>query len=398
MRRMGAPSSPKATHIWQRAAWPAMRFDPARLTAELETARLAQGHLLGQLDAIGLQAALDIGRDLWVQEALSTAAIEGERLDLPAVRSSVARRLGLADAHTPDRHVDGLVEVMQDATARHEDVLDQDRLCRWQSALFPGGTVGIRRIAVGRYRDHPEPMQIVSGLPGRERVHYTAPASGEVHAHMKQFLAWFEATRPHRPGTSVAPLNGLVRAALAHLWFETIHPFEDGNGRLGRAIADMAIAQDLRSPARVFGLSRQLLDTRADYYDALQQAQAGDLEVTPWIQWFIRAFTAGCLQSQTVVRQAIEKSAFRTKAASLTVHERQRKVLDRLLEAGDGGFLGGMTADKYSKITGASKATATRDLADLLRKGLLVVHGTGKATRYAVDVPGWNLGAAPAGA
>jgi len=388
-------TSSRKTHIWQLPSWPAMHFDPARLATPLAAAKLAQGQLLGQLDAIGLQEARSLGRDLWVQEAISTAAIEGDRLDLSAVRSSVARRLGLADAPTHDRHVDGLVEVMQDATAHHDEALDDDRLFRWQSALFPGGTAGIRRIAIGRYRDHAEPMQIVSGLPGREVVHYTAPASRDVRAHMKLFLQWFNGTWPGHERIPFPPLNGLVRAALAHLWFETVHPFEDGNGRLGRAIADMAIAQDLHSPTRVFSLSRQLLDTRADYYDALSQAQSGGLDVTPWVEWFIRAFTAGCLQSQAVVRQAISKSSFRTRAATLAMNERQRKVLERLLEAGDGGFLGGMTADKYSKITGASKATATRDLSDLLQKDLLVVQGVGKATRYAVNVEGWNLASQP---
>ena len=383
-------TSSRKTYIWQLPSWPAMHFDPASLATALAAAKLAQGQLLGQLDAIGLEEARGIGRDLWVQEAISTAAIEGDRLDLSAVRSSVARRLGLADAPTHDRHVDGLVEVMQDATAHHDERLDDDRLFRWQSALFPGGTAGIRRIAVGRYRDHAEPMQIVSGLPGREVVHYSAPASRDVQDHMKLFLQWFNGTWPGHERIPFPPLNGLVRAALAHLWFETVHPFEDGNGRLGRAIADMAIAQDLHSPTRVVSLSRQLLDTRAGYYDALSQAQSGGLEVTPWVEWFIRAFTAGCLQSQAVVRQAIRKSSLRTRAATLAVNERQRKVLERLMEAGDGGFLGGMTADKYSKITGASKATATRDLADLLQKELLMVQGVGKATRYAVNVEGWN--------
>ena len=381
----------RKTHIWQLPSWPAMHFDPARLAPELQAARLAQGQLLGQLEAIGLEAARSLGRDLWIQEAIATAAIEGERLDLSAVRSSVTRRLGLADLPTHDRHVDGLVEVMQDATANHDTALDEDRLCRWQSALFPGGTAGIRRIVIGRFRDHAEPMQIVSGLPGREVVHYTAPASNEVRKNMRLFLQWFNGTRPGHARAPFPPLDGLVRAALAHLWFETVHPFEDGNGRLGRAIADMAIAQDLNLPTRVFSLSRQLLDTRAGYYDALQHAQSGDLDVTHWVEWFIRALTQGCHKSKAVVREAISKSALRTRSAALAVNERQRKILERLMEAGDGGFLGGMTADKYSKITGASKATATRDLADLLQKDLLVVEGVGKATRYVVNVAGWNL-------
>lgn len=210
---------------------------------------------------------------------------------------------------------------------------------------------------------------------------------------MAQFLTWFEGTRP-APGTA-PKLHGLARAALAHLWFETIHPFEDGNGRLGRAMVDMALAQDMGAAVRVFGMARQMMTTRAAYYDALIQAQRSTLgagpDVTPWVQWFAQAFTQGCITSQTVVKQALEKAAFRQRCAASGVNARQTKVLNRLLEAGSaalcGGFSGGMTSDKYCRITGASKATATRDLA---AKGLLRVNGVGKATRYAIAIDHWE--------
>lgn len=389
---MPRPSSIPATFIWQRPGWPAMVFGAAALLQEVEQARLQQGRLLGLADAIGLAGLQEVARDLWIQEAMATAAIEGETLDLESVRSSVYRQLGLADKAPRDRHVDGLVEVMQDAVDGHRSVLDGDRLCRWHSALFPGGTSGLRRIAVGRYRDHPDPMQIVGGAPGREIVHYTAPPSAQVAVEMGRFLSWFEASRPaEAPEPEKPPASqGLTRAAVAHLWFESIHPFEDGNGRLGRAIVDLALAQDLGASARLFSLSRQWLESRKAYYDALNQAQRGGLDVTPWVRWFLQAFTASCVQSQAVVKQAMDKTTFWRQAAHLPTNERQRKVLKRLLDAGDGGFLGGMTADKYGKLTGVSKATATRDLAELLRHGLLITHGTGKATRYAVNVAGWN--------
>lgn len=403
---MTAPKSPaQQTCIWQHPGWPKLLFDAEALANDLNLAHLQQGRLLGLLDAIGMAPAQEVARELWVQEAMATAAIEGEKLDLVAVRASVAHRLGLADAPAHDRHVDGLVQVMQDATDGYQSVLDRDRLCRWQSALFPGGTSGLRRIAVGRYRDHSDPMQIVSGRPGHEVVHYTAPPSSRVADEMALFLAWFEDTRPaNKLAAAVSPqvpattISGIARAAVAHLWFESIHPFEDGNGRLGRAIVDMALAQHLGAPARMFGMSRQLLTSRAAYYEALSHAQSGTptsaLDATPWVLWFVQAFTKGCVQSQAVVKQAVEKAAFRLRAANVSVNERQTKVLNRLLEAGSselgGGFLGGMTAEKYSKITGASKATATRDLADLLSKGLLRVEGVGKATRYAINVEGWN--------
>ncbi len=398
-------SSPR--YIWQHPAWPKLTFDVAALAPALDQARLEQGRLLGLLGAIGLEQANAVQRELWVQEALATAAIEGEQLDLESLRSSVAHRLKLADAPGADRSVEGLVQVMGDALANHNAPLDLDRLCRWQSALFPGGTSGITRISVGRVRDHADAMQIVSGVLGREVVHYEAPASKQVIAEMDHFLAWFESTRPT---DGAATVNGIARAALVHLWFESIHPFEDGNGRLGRALADMALAQDMHaqdaqaSPAlvRVYGMAHQMLKTRAAYYDALNHAQrlrgiepeASAIDATPWVQWFVQAFTSACIASQAVVRDATDKAHFRLRAAQCHIKPRQSKVLERLLEAGHvgsgGGFLGGMTNEKYAKITGTSKATATRDLADLLVHGLLRVEGLGKATRYAVNVPGWE--------
>jgi len=404
---------PPPRYIWQHPAWPQLTFDAVVLAPALEQARLEQGRLLGLLSAIGLDQANAVQRELWVQEALATAAIEGEQLNLESLRSSVAHRLSLADAPGSDRSVEGLVQVMGDALANQAAALDLDRLCRWQSALFPGGTSGIARIAVGRVRDHADAMQIVSGALGREVVHYEAPPSPQITAELTRFLEWFENTRP---GANAHVLNGIARAALAHLWFESIHPFEDGNGRLGRALADMALAQDMHaqdaqaSPAlvRVYGLARQMLKTRAAYYDALNDAQclrgiapdARGIDTTPWVLWFVQTFTRACIGSQTVVRDATDKAQFRLRAAQYQTNARQRKILERLLDAGHagsgGGFLGGMTTDKYAKITGASKATATRDLTDLLAHGLLRVEGVGKATRYAVNVPGWEQ-AAPMG-
>ena len=400
--------TPRASpsYIWQHPAWPQLTFDATVLALALDQARLEQGRLLGLLSAIGLEQANAVQRDLWVQEALATAAIEGERLNLESLRSSVAHRLSLADAPGADRSVEGLVQVMGDALSNHTAALNLDRLCRWQSALFPGGTSGIARIAVGRVRDHADAMQIVSGALGREVVHYEAPPSAHVTAEMARLLAWFESTRP---AADVSAVNGIARAALMHLWFESIHPFEDGNGRLGRALADMALAQDMHAqdpqadPAlvRVYGMAHQMLKSRAAYYDALNYAQrlrgiapeASAIDATPWVLWFVQTFTRACIASQAVVRDAADRAQFRLRAAQCQTNERQRKVLERLLEAGHvgsgGGFLGGMSSDKYAKITNASKATATRDLADLLANGLIRVEGVGKATRYAVNVPGW---------
>ena len=404
MPTFNPPDSP--SYIWQHPAWPQLTFDATVLALALDQARLEQGRLLGLLSAIGLEQANAVQRDLWVQEALATAAIEGEQLNLEFLRSSVAHRLSLADAPGADRSVDGLVQVMGDALSSHTAALNLDRLCRWQSALFPGGTSGIARIAVGRVRDHADAMQIVSGVLGREVVHYVAPPSAQVTAEMTRLLAWFGSTRP---AADVSAVNGIARAALVHLWFESIHPFEDGNGRLGRALADMALAQDmhaqdaLANPAlvRVYGMAHQMLKSRAAYYDALNYAQrlrgiapeASAIDATPWVLWFVQTFTRACIASQAVARDAADKAQFRLRAAQCQTNERQRKVLERLLEAGHvgsgGGFLGGLSSDKYAKITNTSKATATRDLADLLANGLIRVEGVGKATRYAVNVPGW---------
>ena len=402
--------SRKALYLWQQPGWPDLRVDAMALAPTLESARIEQGRLLGVLDAIGLLPAQEVAHDLWVQEALATAQIEGQRLDMETVRSSVARRLGLDDAMpgAADRSVEGLVDVMQDAVAHCAAPLDADRLWRWQSALFPGGTSGIRRIAVGRWRAHEDPMQIVSGALGREVVHYEAPPSHRVPVEMARFIAWFESTRPASgvPTAADAP-HGLVRAAMAHLWFETVHPFEDGNGRIGRALADMALAQDLAArqaggagaaaqpfATPIFGVARHMLAQRAAYYDALNAAQRGMPDVTAWVLWFVQAFAQGCMASQAVVRHALDKAAFRARMAGAGVNPRQAKVLERLLAAGSvdmgGGFLGGLTADKYTKLAGTSKPTATRDLADLVAKGLLNVCGQGRGTRYVVAVPGWT--------
>lgn len=382
---------PASRFIWQRPGWPRLHFDLAAASPALLRARELKGEAHGMARAIGLAPLDEVTQELWMQEAVATAAIEGERLDLAAVRSSVLRRLGGDDAGPYQRHVDGLVEVIQDATQNFNVPLDAERLCRWQSALFPGGTAGIRRIAVGRFRDHADPMQIVSGRPGKEVVHYTAPASADVPREMAAFLDWFAATAPG--GAQAAAMDGIARAAIAHLWFETIHPFEDGNGRIGRAVADMALAQDGGGPARLYSLSRQLLEERRGYYDALEQAQHGGTDVTAFVQWFAGIFGRACQATGGVIQASLERSRFwASQAQAGAVNDRQRKLLQRLLTAGDGGFQGGLNVEKYLKMVDASKPTATRDLSDLVRRGLLHTRGRGKALRYYISVPGWTHG------
>jgi Fic family protein len=212
------------------------------------------------------------------------------------------------------------------------------------------------------------------------RTIFQAQDSGSVESEMARFIAWF-----NHPGA----MDGILRAAIAHLWFETIHPFEDGNGRVGRAIMDMAIAQDSQSPPRLYSMSRQMEENRAAYYDALNHAQRGNLDITSWLLWFVNQFSSACTKSEMLIDRALEKARYWATHATQPFNERQRKTLQKLLDAGDGGFLGGLTTEKYCKITGASKATATRDLSDLLAREALFVRGIGKATKYYVNVPGW---------
>ena len=394
-------AKPNTPLIWQHKDWPAFTINASAVDLALREARHWQGVVIGRAAVVGLSLSGQVLQDVIANEVIATAAIEGEKLDPASVRSSILRQLGQSidtDSAVRSRHVDGLVEVIQDATQRFDQQLDEDRLCRWQSSLFPGGTSGIRRIAVGRYRDHSDAMQIVSGQPGKEIVHYTAPPSTQVSAEMQAFLAWFTAhaiiptTTSVTPNTSTQTMDGIARAAIAHLWFESIHPFEDGNGRIGRAIVDMALAQDLGTSTRLYSLSSQMMARRKGYYDALHQAQHSTLDVSDWVVWFAQQFTYACQATCTLIDRAQEKSNFWHSHSQIPLNTRQRKVIQRLLDDGDGGFLGGLNADKYMKMTSASKATATRDLTDLLKNGLLKSTGQGKGVRYYVAVDGWGIG------
>jgi len=385
-KSMNTPQSP--LYVWQRKDWPQWRFDPAAVQKALSSARLAQGMLLGAVHAIGFGSAdLDkVLSEIWVQEAISTAAIEGQALDLDQVRSSVMRKVANRYVGASSRHIDGLVDMMDDAVANCDQPLDENRLCSWQAALFPTGRSGVEKIEVGRYRSFDEPMQIVSGRPGREVVHYRAPDSRDVPAEMDKFLRWF----------SQGPrMDIVIKAAIAHLWFETIHPFHDGNGRIGRAIIDSIIAQETGGDKRLYSMSRQMEENRGQYYEQLNQAQKGDLDITDWVIWFADQFAASCQKSLKHIDAALEKARYWAAHSGDEFNERQMKVLKKLLDAGNGGFLGGLTREKYTKITGCSDATATRDLSDLSQKGALASTGVGKGTKYFVNVPGWHGDSAP---
>ena len=374
----------KSLHfIWQNPDWPKMHYDNGRVGTEVALARRAQGIVEGKLAALGFEQRQELAAEAWSQEAVATAAIEGEHLDLQAVRSSVARRLGVADligAATP-RHVDGLLDIMDDAVTHASVPLAAERLHAWQAALFPTGFSGMTRIRVGAYREHGESMQIVSGRLGKEKVHYEAPPSARVPTEMAHLLNWFNSGQEP---------DSLVKAAVAHLWFETIHPFEDGNGRVGRVVVDLVLARDTGDLSRLIRISQRLLEKRKSYYDELERAQHGSLDVTRWVVGFVAQVRAACEQASVVIDESLEKARFWFNHRDKKLTARQRKVLNVLLDAGPGRFEGGMSTKKYENSTGASRATSSRDLVELEELGLLRHDGAGPSTRYYINIDGWS--------
>lgn len=372
--------------IWQSPTWPALRHDAAQLEAPLRQAHIALARLQGKAQAVGAAEFARLEQEVWSREAVATAAIEGEKLELGSVRSSVGRRLCIASdfvARVP-RHVDGLLDVMEDAAGGYAAPLTGKLLCRWQGALFPEGRSGLRTIETGRYRSHAHTMQIVSGPHGRERMHYEAPPSSAIPREMRAFLAWYN---DHQESQG----DGIVRAGLAHLWFEAIHPFEDGNGRVGRAIIDRALAQAMGNPTRLHGMAAGMHRRQEAYYDALNRAQRGNGEATDWLLWFCNTLGESCEAVSALLDGSLARARFWSEHRELACNERQRKVLNRMLEAGPGGFEGGLTQRKYVALTGATTATASRDLAWLAEKGLIVRgQGAGRSTHYLLNIPGWG--------
>lgn len=361
--------------IWQRPDWPEFRWDSAWLAQSLAAARRAQGELTGMARLLDPASDLHAQLEVLTAEGVATSAIEGERFDPNALRSSLARRLGLPTVGLPSplRAVEGLADVLLDATQKLDKPLTEKMLAGWQAALFPTGRSGLTKIRVGSLRGT-SPMRIVSGPIGRHTVHYEAPPRRGLERELQRFLDWF-----NQPP---ADMDGLIRAGLAHAWFELIHPFEDGNGRVGRALLDRALAQDERRSARLYSLSARLMAVRGEYYDALQALSRGDLDATPWLKWFLDQILAACGESAGTVERVLQKTRFWMRHAQSDLNARQRKALNALLDAGADGFVGGMTNKKYAHLTHVSPATAQRDLADLTERGVLRSHGAGRSVRY----------------
>ena len=390
--------------IWQSALWPQFSFDSNALQAALVAARRAQGRLLGAAEQLQLLDASELQLSGWTREALATAQIEGEVLQLNSVRASAARRLGLAPdpAAHKDERTEATLDVIQAAAGSWQQPLTHGDLYRWQAALFPTGYSGIIKIAAGTYRTHAEPMQIVTLRLGQnDVVHYQAPESKDVRRQMSALLTWLN---DGRIAGKLAVTDGLIRAAIAHLWFEVIHPFEDGNGRIGRALAERCMAQDMQSELRLFSLSQQFMLDRSGYYAQLQratnfslkfdEAQPVEMDITAWIHWFLGCVEKACLESLAQMAKANAKNRFnyRLQADHPDLSKSQRKVLFKLFEARQtnatpdnlSGFSGGMSTEKYVAISGVSRATAYRELTDLVAQQLLTISGQGRGTRYAL--------------
>ena len=348
-------------YIWEQQGWPHLTRDNGRLLEPLSVARLKQGRLLGVMARLGFDLKLEAQLGALTEDVVKSSEIEGEFLDRNSVRSSLARRLGLPGAAIApaDRRTEGVVEIMLDATENHGTPLTAERLFGWQAALFPTGYSGMHKVRTGAWRDDAEgPMQVVSGPIGRQRVHYRAPPAQQLDAEMRAFLDWFN--RRSEP-------EGLLRAGLAHLRFVTIHPFEDGNGRVARAIADQALAQSEGSGQRFYSMSSQIRKERSDYYDALEYAQKGGLDVTEWLIWFLDCFSRAIDGAESACADVLRKADFWQCHAGEPFTGRQTRVLNRFLD----GFEGKLTARKWAAIGKCSIATAQRDINELVARGIL---------------------------
>jgi Fic family protein len=364
-----------AEYIHALPNWPKFEWDQHGLARQLAAVRHRQGRLIGRMQALGFPLREEAVLQTLTEDVLKSSEIEGEILDKDQVRSSIARRLGMEAAALPsaDRDVEGVVEMMLDATQKYKEKLTQDRLFAWHASLFPTGRSGMRKIIVGAWRDEKSgPMQVVSGPYGRERVHYEAPVAGRLDAEMQAFLDWFN---------GADDTDFVLKAALAHLWFVTIHPFEDVNGRIARAIADMSLARSEESTQRFYSMSAQIRLERNAYYDILESTQKGDLDITPWMEWFLGCLDRAFDGAEKTLANVFTKADFWKKHSAAPLNERQRDIIDRLLD----GFEGKLTSSKWATIEKCSPDTALRDIADLIERGILTKDaGGGRSTSYSL--------------
>lgn len=363
------------TYIHERSDWPQFTWDQEKLAPKLAAVRHRQGRLLGRMEAIGFPLRKEAVLETLTLDVVKSSEIEGAVLNSEQVRSSIARRLGMdiAGAIPADRHVEGVVEMMLDATQHFDKPLTAERLFGWHAALFPTGRSGLHKIIVGAWRnDSTGPMQVVSGPVGREKVHFEAPKAKRLKAEMAQFINW---------ANKKSDIDPVLRSALAHLWFVTIHPFDDGNGRIARAIADWALAQSENSSQRFYSMSSQILLERNDYYDILKETQKGTLDVTEWMEWFLGCLDRAIAGTESSLAGVFRKAKFWENTAGKNINDRQRLILNKLLD----GFEGKLTSSKWAKLAKCSQDTAQRDIQTLIGQGILVKDAAGgRSTSYSL--------------
>lgn len=361
-------------YIHQLKDWPEFTWETEQLSQSLSDIRNRQGRLIGRMEGLGFSLQKEATLEMITQEVVKSSEIEGEMLDRQQVRSSVARRLGMhmAGLIPSDRNVEGVVEMAMDATQNFKKPLTQERLFRWHASLFPADYRRAHNMVVGKWRTNTpdDPMQVVSGAMGKERVHFEAPASRLLPKEMKAFLKWFES------GERIDPV---LKAAVAHLWFVTLHPFDDGNGRIARAIADMQLARADGIPQRFYSMSGQIRLMRKEYYDVLERTQKGTLDITIWLEWFLRCFDAALKAADGTLSTVLKKAEYWSWLSSKTLNERQKRMINKLLD----GFDGKLQTSKWAKITKTSHDTAHRDILDLIEQGVLEKEPEGgRSTSY----------------
>jgi len=359
-------------YIWQREDWPNMTWDSSEFSNLLAEVNLLRGKLLGRVSMFGFEDQNLSMLESLTQEIVHSAKIEGEELNRDSVRSSVAMQLGLEyeGLPIPDHYTEGVVQVMMDAVKRHNDTLDDERLFSWHSALFPTGRSGLYKIMVGTWRQGEEAMQVVSGPLGHQKVHYEAPASKDVPRMMEAFLNWVNYNNDIDP---------IIKAAIAHLWFVTIHPFDDGNGRICRTLTEMLLSRADQTSQRYYSLSSEILKHRKAYYEHLEQAQKGDVDITPWVKWFLQTMKEALEVALARTENVVRKAHFWDTHRLTPLNERQKKVINMLFD----GFEGKLNSSKWYKINHCSQDTANRDINDLIKKGILqqTCEG-GRSTNY----------------
>jgi Fic family protein len=362
-------------YLWEKTGWPTFSWDEKNLATLLAEVSREQGRLLGRMEALGFELRDEAHLRTLTEDVIKSSEIEGEKLDPDQVRSSIARRLGMdvGGLVPADRNVEGVVEMMLDATGNYHEVLTEERLFAWHASLFPTGRSGMSIIRVGSWRDDSSgPMQVISGPLGKEKVHYEAPPADRIPAEIKKFLFWFA-----QPG-EMAPL---FIAGLAHLWFITIHPFDDGNGRIARAIADMALARSEKTGQRFYSMSAQIRREHKSYYDTLEWTQKGDLDVTRWQDWFLNCLHRAIEGAQETLSVVLDKARFWERFAKEPLNKRQIRILNLLLDE----FEGKLTTSKWAKIVKCSQDTAYRDILDLIGRGALQKDpGGGRSTSYSL--------------